>query len=476
MNTIITSKSKTFFAFCFCFLIGIVISSGFELHIDFKYIYFSFFICTSILMFFWNDRRIRFLFFGVLFLLIGMGRYTLAIPIQDVLEFENSTQTFDAYITAEPDIRIDGVRYIVQTDIGKLTLKYTLYPRFSYGDKLRITCKIKRPEQIEDFRYDMYLARFGVSAICSNPYITKKQGYEGLLFFRKIFELKKRVAEKVNILWPEPHASFMAGLLYGYRGGLGSLNEDFNRTGVTHIVAISGYNITLIASLLMVLFSRLCIPRKKAFYLIIFGIIVFVIFAGLSASVVRAGVMGILVLFARHVGRVSSARNILMATVVLMSLENPYILIWDAGFQLSFLATIGLIYINPIFEKKFQILPELFGIKEAFITTLSATCITLPLIVFQFGRISIVAIVVNILILWIIPYIMGIGFFAVMFGFIYIVFAKYIAFIAYYGMEYIVIIVQYFSSLSFASISFSIPFWAMILLYGLMYIFFKLKH
>jgi len=261
--------------------------------------------------------------------------------------------------------------------------------------------------------------------------------------------------------------------LYGYRGGLGSLNEDFNRTGVTHIVAISGYNITLIVTLFMVLLSRLSLGRKKSFYIILFGVLVFVIFAGLSGSVVRAGIMGILVLLARHVGRVNQPKNILIFTAVLMCLENPYILLWDAGFQLSFLATIGLLYINSILEISMNKFPEVFGIKESLITTLSATLITFPLILFQFGRFSVVGILVNILILWLIPYIMALGFFSVIFSYIWYPFAFVFSFLPYFGMVYITTIVRFFSSFSFASLEYAVPFSLVFCFYICIFLWYK---
>ena len=162
---------------------------------------------------------------------------------------------------------------------------------------------------------------------------------------------------------------------------------------------------------------QLYIPRKKAFGLIVAGIIIFVLFTGASASVVRAGIMGIIVLLSKQMGRMSRIGTVLLLTAVVMTIQNPLVLVWDAGFQLSFISTCCLVYLSPIFVQRCKRLPELFGLKESFISTISAIVATLPLILFQFGRLSIVAPIVNMLVLWIIPYLMLFGFFAKVFGF-----------------------------------------------------------
>jgi competence protein ComEC len=283
---------------------------------------------------------------------------------------------------------------------------------------------------------------------------------------RSILAVKSVVAKKINLLWHEPHASFMAGLLYGYRGGLGSLNELFNITGVTHIVAISGYNITIIATILITICVQLLIPRKKAFWLVSTGIVLFVLFAGASASVVRAGIMGIIVLLARQMGRMSRVGNVLILTAVLMALHNPFVLVWDAGFQLSFLSTVGLVYLTPFVKPWFTRVPEMFGLQESIVSTLAAIIATLPLILYQFGRLSIVAPIVNVLILWAIPLIMFMGFFAVLVSFLFLPIAHIISWIAWAGLEYIILVVKWFASLPFAAVEMRIPVWLMVGMYG----------
>ncbi|KKT25168.1 MAG: ComEC/Rec2-related protein [Candidatus Magasanikbacteria bacterium GW2011_GWA2_43_9] len=193
--------------------------------------------------------------------------------------------------------------------------------------------------------------------------------------------------------------------------------------------------------------------------------IVFLIFAGLSASVVRAGIMGILVLIAKQMGRSSRIGNVLVFTAVIMTLQNPFVLIYDAGFQLSFLSTVGLVYLAPKIESWFSRVPKVLGLQESVVATLSATFITLPLILFQFGRLSLVSLPVNMLILWIIPFIMMLGFFAVVVSLVFLPLAHILSWIAWGGMMYIVSIVRWFADLSFAAVDMRVPVWGMSIMY-----------
>ena len=443
---------------------GIVCGCLFSGRVGFLPVYGGFFVLVSCCVLFWKKTRVRTLFFLCIIFLCGFVRviyafWSLGINSEMWLYGE---QQLTGYISAEPDIRQDGVRYSVTSKDGnvkgKIYVPYDQYPVFNYGDVVDVRCRrLEKPEPIEDFRYDMYLARFGISYICRSPEIKKIGEGGGYKLFVNIFSFKDHVADRVNRLWHEPYAGFMAGLLYGYRGGLGSLNDLFAKTGVTHIIAISGYNITIVATILITLCIHLCIPRKRAFYLVVTGIVFFVLFTGASASVVRAGIMGVLVLFAQQRGRRRNMHSVLICTVMIMVVHNPFVLLWDAGFQLSFLATVGLLYIAPIIEKKVCWLPRSFGLRESFSSTISAILVTLPLILFQFGRLSVVAPVVNMLILCTIPFIMLLGFFGVVVSFVSYPLAKIISWVAWFGMGYVVLVVQFFASLPFSYVDVHIP-------------------
>jgi competence protein ComEC len=199
------------------------------------------------------------------------------------------------------------------------------------------------------------------------------------------------------------------GILIGARKTLPlEIVNNFTATGVSHIVAVSGYNISII--ILALEKMSWWIGRKPAFWTSLIIIIMFVIMTGASSSVIRAAVMGSLVLFSFASGRLYSITPSLFFAVIIMLLFNPKILFWDIGFQLSFLATCGIIYILPMLEQLTEKFGELFNLKSYFLTTCSAIIATTPLILFNFEKFSIVAPLVNVLVLPVVPPVMLFGF------------------------------------------------------------------
>lgn len=470
LMTIINSKSKTFIAFCFSFLAGITLASIFDIGWSSISGYFIFAFIIGLVIILRNNREYKFILLNIILIILAIWRYDIAIPNHSnkyISYYNEQEYEFDGYISAEPDVRIADVRYIVKSEKlkGKVYVKNQLYPRYQYGDRVKIKCSLKSPEAFDGFRYDMYLANMGVFSLCNNASFYQLEGRNGNIVFGQLMKYKNIFAQRVNKLWHEPYASFVAGLLYGYRGGLGELQDHFNRTGITHIVAISGYNISIISIILITLFIRLWVPRKKAFWFILGSIFLFVIFAGASGSVVRAGIMGSLALLSKYVGRTNRLTNSIVLTAVLMTVVNPFVLVWDVGFQLSFLATIGLIYLLPILEARFEKMPQLFSIKTLFLSTISAITLTLPLILYQFGRLSIVAPIVNVLVLWLIPFIMLLGFLSVVLSFVIYPLGQLMAWFAYLGLKYITTITVWFSHLPFSSINLAIPLWLVFLAY-----------
>jgi competence protein ComEC len=204
------------------------------------------------------------------------------------------------------------------------------------------------------------------------------------------------VEGRIAQLYPEPHASLLIGLLTGTRSTLPpAVLEDFRDTGLTHILAISGYNITLVVTLLSGFFFWL--PLRWRFFPSVLGIIAFTLFTGASSSVVRAAIMGILSLFALQSGRVQTIRLTILWAMFLMLLWNPRYLWDDAGFHLSFLAVIALVEISPLMEFWCRRIPDVFGLRSTLQTTLAVQILTTPWICYLFGRLSLIAPLSNLL-------------------------------------------------------------------------------
>jgi competence protein ComEC len=179
--------------------------------------------------------------------------------------------------------------------------------------------------------------------------------------------------------------------------------------------------------------------------------------------------MGVLVLLARQLGRANRVVNVLALTAVIMIMVNPLILRDDAGFQLSFLATLGLIYISPALQKYLSWLPKHFGFQESVLATMSATIATLPLIVFTFGRLSLVALIVNVLILAVIPLTMALGALAVLLAAIWWPLGWLMGWLVWVCLSYIVRIVEWFAAISWSSVDIPELHWFIVVgLFGLL--------
>ncbi len=374
--------------------------------------------------------------------------------------------TFLGVVINEPDVRIDSQKLTIDvTDYkGKVLLKTLQYPEYSYGDQLSIKCKLHPPEPIEDFRYDKFLAREGIYSVCYNPQIKKVSGNNGNFIYAWILKFKKGVEQIINKTISEPQAALLGGILLGSRRGLPTeLMDQFNRVGITHIIAISGYNITIIVSVLMTLAKFLYINRKKVLWFIFPSLIIFVILTGLSASVVRATIMGLLVVVAGQVGRKSNPKNILIAAAVVMSVCNPFVILWDSGFQLSFLATCGLMFLSEKLKKYFARVPEIFGLQENLVSTFSAIIMTLPLILFNFKRLSLIAPIANLLVLPTIPLAMLLGFVQIIVGSFSVALGQVVGWSSWLILSYVVKVTEILALLWWSAVDLSVGWGGLIL-------------
>lgn len=389
----------------------------------------------------------------------GMLRVNAALKLNEYESIFNSQLQLEGYIVEDVDVRPNRQLIIFQPKgFGqKILITATVSQEYFYGDWIVVQGKIREPKSYEDFDYKKYLERYDVYAVMAYPKIlVLKIDQQNWLKFR-LLKLKYAFASRVSKFLPTPQSSLLLGILVGARRALPQgVQEDFQRTGTSHIVAVSGFNITIIIAALAGL-ARL-VGRRLSFIFSLLIIAAFVVISGASASVLRAALMGGLVLWSLNVGRLYAAGPALCLAALLMLLINPKILYWDVGFQLSFAATLGIVYLVPLFEKMTARWSFSF-LKEILTATIAATLATLPLVLWHFGRLSLVALVVNVLVLPVVPY-------AMLFGFLTGVpfFSPGIAFIANLCLTYILKVTHFFASWSLASVEVSHGFlWSAIL-------------
>lgn len=221
--------------------------------------------------------------------------------------------------------------------------------------------------------------------------------------------LRDAVAHQLALILPEPHASFVSGLLLGGSSALSyDLRSDFVRTGTSHILAASGFNVSLFSLVLLGWLLQSPLGRKRGLVVTFLLLVAYVCIAGATAAVVRAGVMASLVLVGHVVRRKPFLPNVIALTAALMLLVDPRLLT-DVGFQLSFVATVAILYVAPRMEPWFAFVPETFELRDALVGSLAAILLTLPIVIWHFGSVSIVAPFVNLLILPLVPLMMAIS-------------------------------------------------------------------
>lgn len=467
---VIQSKGNTFFIGAASFLIGTGVAL-LQTPIPLRNIFVLWLVLGLSLIIIWTKPLWRLLFLVAFCIAFAFLRVSATTPDtrspRHIGSYIGQTVPVVGVISEEPDVRLDVVRYTVSVQMlatkekkeveGKMLLTSPLYPRYQYGDTLHFSCKLSWPEKRDDFRYDLYLERFQIYATCGYPQFMVHTPRTHITLFGHLLSFKEVLAEHIVRIWPEPYAGFMAGLLYGYRGGLGSLDEAFRQTGLTHIVAVSGQNIMMVMSALLWVCFTMRLRRPYALTLALGGIILFVLFTGASASVVRAGCMGTLMILAEFMGRGRQMRNVLVAVAAAMVAIEPRTLLYDPGFALSFLATIGVIYTTPKITEWLTWVPETLGLKEILGVSLAATAWTVPFSAYQFGQISLLSPLANMLVLPTLSFILLFGFLAALASFVIPFLGFLIGYIAYIGMRYVEMIVTTLASLPTVSVQATLP-------------------
>lgn len=260
--------------------------------------------------------------------------------------------------------------------------------------------------------------------------------------------LRREAIERINRLLPEPQASFLRGVLLGDKSELDSdLRQELIRTGTIHVIVVSGFNITLVGGFVLLLAKF--IKRRNAVLLSIFAIVLYILIVGISPPTLRAAVMGIVAYSASLLGRVVYPLYLLIFAALVLMIFDPKI-ISDVGFQLSFLATAGILIFGKIFEDKIRRLPSFLSSSVS--TSLGAQILVVPLIFFYFGNISLVSPLVNAAVVWTIPLVTIIGFVIVFISFIYFPIAALFTPIIYLAINYFLVVVDRAAQIPFASV------------------------
>ncbi len=358
------------------------------------------------LCFFWPKAKIRYLLLALIvvvwaFILVARGMPPIGRPFFGQVV---------GVVAAEPQQSSGLQRVLLRLDESKAVVSAPLppFPKYEVGDRLRLS-----GEFIPYSDDSYYKERPGPYLIAGVSYvgrgvrvetISRNTEQSGLYTIRRtMIKVRHNFEDGIKAAMPEPYSSLSAGILLGTKEGVSDyMYALFVASGLIHLMALSGYNITVIADALRRF--GLAFSAKFSYFFALGGVWSFVLATGMSASVVRAAIMGSLLLIARAIGRQSDALVSVTIAAAVMVGFSPYILVYDLGFQLSFAAMLGLILLAPSLGDSLRPLGRVFG--EIMATTLSAQIYTLPLLLYYYGRLSLVAVIANVLVLPFIPYLM----------------------------------------------------------------------
>lgn len=478
---------KIFFALIAGLTGGILFRSFFDLGLS-AIIFFLVMGGGALVYWLFNKKETKILFLSIIIVAFSAGVARLHLDdwnlnLKATDNLVGKEVVIKGIISDEPDKRENNVRIVVsieeiysagsvfKNNLPKTIVSTDFYPEWRYGDYVSLSGVLRKPENFatdngRQFNYVSYLAKDGIYYEVARPHLKLIEHGRGNFVKEALFSLKKSFLEKVSKVVPEPEASLLGGILLGAKESLGKeLLDDFRTTGLIHIVVLSGYNITIVADTIMRVFSFL--PRTLP---IVFGggsIILFAIMTGGSATVVRASIMSLIVILGKATGRMHDAALTLFIAAFLMLLHNPRILAFDPSFQLSFLATLGLVYLSPVLEKYFHFIPGKWQLKELFLSTISTQIFVMPLILYNSGNFSSVALPTNLLVLFFVPLTMLLGFLTGVFGFISGAISLFFGLLTSGLLYYDLKVVEFFSSLPFASFNISnFPLWLMVFMYA----------
>ena len=396
-----------------------------------------------------------------------------------------SDQRLRGVIAEDPKRAADGQRVVIAADSvqrggrwaraeGLMLVTLPAYPERRYGDRLELSGMLKTPRPPKrpgEFDYQQYLARKRIFSLLTPSTVivlSQNNGNPALAALLGVRDTARRVMLREL---PEPQSSLAVGILLGIQSSIpADVVANFSVTGTSHILVISGWNISIIGAALYAVAARMKLARNATFWAILVLIWLYTLFVGATPTVIRAAVMGSIVVLGQRLDRQSHAWTTLWVACALMTVWDPQTL-WDLGFQLSALATASLFAFGKgterLLERTFLKASWLDWAREALTATLAAQILALPLILYQFGNLSIIAPLANVMLLPVVPYAMLFGTLALVGGLIWLPLGQLVALPAYLFLAWLTEGARLFAALPWAAVQVPpFPLWVLLAYYA----------
>ena len=403
----------------------------------------------------------------------------------DLIKSSGQTAEIIGIVAADPVSSDAGQQIILRLEgkEGKILALARRYPEYQYGDKIKFTAKLEEPQPFSGFDYKNYLAKDGIYLMARYPETELVSADNGNPIYSGLLWIKHQLKQGIGQSLPAPHNSLLIAILLGDQSGLSGcsaketstdpdcakLKEKLNISGLRHLSAVSGAHVAIMAQVIVPALIALGWWRQKALWATIVFVWLFVLMVGLPASAVRAAIMGSLAMLAQIIGRPGDTLRIVVIAAAAMVLQNPLILRFDIGFQLSFLAVLGMIIFARPIERKLFIIPEKPAfLRQSLAVAIAAQVFTLPLIVYNFGYVSSYGLFANVLAEPLVPFITIYGFVLAILGAISPVPGWILFFPIWMALSYLLVITNLFSQLPGAKVNFEINFFWLALSYAIL--------
>lgn len=371
------------------------------------------------------------------FFLVGMLRFTAAfnLPAHDIGNFAQETVKVEGTLREEPRLSQDKQgqkkqRYLL--DVTKVKRQGQAWqkasggmyvyarssdaPAVRIGDKITAAGKVRSPHGYQNpgqLDTKMLLRCQGITAsLAAGKQGIKVEPVETAVFARKLVDVRSHYRERMQAVMPKEDAAAIFAMLFGgYEGIKEELVEAFTTTGIVHILSVSGSHISLLAAVMAGLGALLRLPKMLTAVLVVGLIVIYSLLAGAVPPVIRSAIMGALAFVALALDRERDARRILLLTGIVMLLISP-LLLFHISFQLSFLATAGLLYLAPNWQKFLQEHGCSAYVAAGLAITLAAQVATLPVLAWYFNQLSLSSLLANLIVVPLVELLIVLGLFA----------------------------------------------------------------
>ena len=398
-----------------------------------------------------------------------MERVDKEVVLSGIIVTEPDNFGFKKSLTIEvKKMKVDGQEVLINPDGEDFWLTNFFNPKNHYDPSFRknrirviascVGCEfghpidfsgtLSLPKVTEDFDSDIFLLSRGIQFEMLNAKISKIYTLNpDSKIESSLYDFKNLFVEKIKLLLPDKEESALgAGILITGKGELPKKTlEDFKRSGLVHVVVLSGFNVSIVAQVIIAVLSSL--PKIIAGMFGSIGIILFCIMVGGGSTVVRALIMSLIAIWSKIFNKDRTALEAVLIAGGLMIIQNPIIIIGDPSFQLSFACTLGLILLGNSSKIFFSFVPEFFGLREIVSSTVAVQMFTLPLLLKFSGAVSAYGVFANIIVVPFLPFAMFFVFIAGSMGFISLELGLVFASVSHLVLAYILSVVKYISSL-----------------------------